>query len=996
MMRDNDFRLLTLGRLALLGPSGIEDAELNTRRRKVALLAVLALSGTQGRPRPSSRDRLLEMFWGDQDEARARHSLSDAISHLRRVLGRQAIVTTRAEAALAPDAPLIVDAREFEQAVAHGDYAAAASLYTGPFLDGVHVGGSSSFEQWVSRERARLEELFIKACSQQCTALARARQWDECAALAARWVDAVPLSTDAALFLLNALKGPGTRDADIRALNGYEMLRERLAREYDGVPDSAVSELADGIRARLGVGNAGVNAAPEPEPGPEPGSGAGAGVLTRDRVLARPEGEARHRAQRQRMIFAAAAVAIMVALFVAAATIGRSSQPLSPAPTVVAVLPFTVHGAPDLDYLASGMVNLLSTNLDGAAGFRTVDPRAVLALTGQPSEATPAPERYAEIAARLGAGSYVVGTVVQAGDRVRMEAALYDGSRAREPVARASAEGNGEDLFAMVDALTAELLADRTPSAGGRLTRIAAMTTHSIPALKAYLEGESHWRAVRLPEAIDAFQRAVTLDSTFALAWYRLGVASSWEARVELARDALDQARRYSSSLSEHDQRLVSAYYAFVERDGEEGERRYRSIVADYPADLEAWAGLGETWFHGNPVRGRSFTESRQAWEHILRLEPANMGAAWHLAQVAARERSYRELDSLLTRILETATGGAALSLRAIHATTLGDSVAQQALLPELRAADDYTLIITVWRIAVFSPDLDAITRYARLLTETQRPREVRAVGHVLLAHLELARGRWGGAKAELAALDPLHPALAVEYRTLLAAVPFLPANRSELAPLRDIVAQWHPEPAPEVTSAAGLWVNAHSSVHAHLQTYLEGLLSARLGDADRGRRQAAKLAQYAGSDEPSELARTLSRGVLAEIARQAGDTDGALRLLESEPFHVDFGSGRTSAFFGLGRERYLRAELLNSLGRYEEALGWYRGLGEIFPYDIIYVAPSHLRQAEIHEMAGRSTEAAAHYARFIELWSGADNELHPAVAEARRRLAALPRTSGN
>ena len=66
-MRDNDFRLLTLGRLALLGPAGDEVPELNTRRRKVALLAVLALSGPGDIPRPVSRDSLLERFWGDQD-----------------------------------------------------------------------------------------------------------------------------------------------------------------------------------------------------------------------------------------------------------------------------------------------------------------------------------------------------------------------------------------------------------------------------------------------------------------------------------------------------------------------------------------------------------------------------------------------------------------------------------------------------------------------------------------------------------------------------------------------------------------------------------------------------------------------------------------------------------------------------------------------------------------------------------------------------------------
>ena len=180
-MPDNAFRLLTLGRLALVGAAGDVDEALNTRRRKVALLAVLALA-----KRPVSRDALVEMFWGDQDEVRARHSLSDAISHLRRVIGREAITTTRAEAALSPDAPLAVDAVELADAVARREYARAVALYEGPFLDGVYVGGAPSFEQWVARERTRLETLFLQACNKECLALARARRWEECAAVAER------------------------------------------------------------------------------------------------------------------------------------------------------------------------------------------------------------------------------------------------------------------------------------------------------------------------------------------------------------------------------------------------------------------------------------------------------------------------------------------------------------------------------------------------------------------------------------------------------------------------------------------------------------------------------------------------------------------------------------------------------------------------------------------------------------------------------------------
>src|SRR4051812_48183522 len=103
-------RLITLGRLTLVAESSEVD-DLAKRRRKLALLAVLALS-----PRPLSRDRLVDMFWGEEPEERARHSLSDALSHLRRVLGRDAIATRQTEISLADATALEVDAREFAHA----------------------------------------------------------------------------------------------------------------------------------------------------------------------------------------------------------------------------------------------------------------------------------------------------------------------------------------------------------------------------------------------------------------------------------------------------------------------------------------------------------------------------------------------------------------------------------------------------------------------------------------------------------------------------------------------------------------------------------------------------------------------------------------------------------------------------------------------------------------------------------------------------------------
>ena len=103
MLRDNRFRLVTLGRLTLVGTGGEEDASLARRRLKLAVLAVLALAR-----RPISRDTLLGLFWAEHDEPRARHSLSNALSSLRGALGERSITTRDAEVALDPETPLDV------------------------------------------------------------------------------------------------------------------------------------------------------------------------------------------------------------------------------------------------------------------------------------------------------------------------------------------------------------------------------------------------------------------------------------------------------------------------------------------------------------------------------------------------------------------------------------------------------------------------------------------------------------------------------------------------------------------------------------------------------------------------------------------------------------------------------------------------------------------------------------------------------------------------
>src|SRR5438477_12097758 len=150
------FRLKTFGGLSLTGESGPVTGTV-AQRRKLALLAVLATGGERG----VSRDRLLALCWPESDTEHARHALTQTLSALRRELGTEDLFLGTADLRLNP-AVIESDVAAFEAAVERGDLEGAVALYTGAFLDAVHLDHghqSPEFERWVERERVRLAGL---------------------------------------------------------------------------------------------------------------------------------------------------------------------------------------------------------------------------------------------------------------------------------------------------------------------------------------------------------------------------------------------------------------------------------------------------------------------------------------------------------------------------------------------------------------------------------------------------------------------------------------------------------------------------------------------------------------------------------------------------------------------------------------------------------------------------------------------------------------------
>lgn len=607
---------------------------------------------------------------------------------------------------------------------------------------------------------------------------------------------------------------------------------------------------------------------------------------------------------------------------------------------VIAVFPFAVRGDESFNYLREGMVDLLSTKLDRAGDVRTVDPHALLRRLQSPVVTPADPTTARVVAEQFGAGAFLLGNVVVAGGRLHVAATLY--WTAGEGEVRVDVEVDGEaEIFSMVDDLVRQVLARRTTSLGGRLGRLAALTTNSLPALKAHLVGERAFRSGRYVDAAASFEQAVARDPGFALGHYRLAASYAACAMPEAAREPNSRAWQLRRRLNRHTRNLLEAQRAWLRGAAADAETLYQHIVTHDPDDVEAWFLLGDVQFHSNPYRGRSVTEARGALERTLALDPKHVGALAHLIKVAALDRRHEELESLTRRFLEVCpTADRALSVRGIWAFARDDRAAQQEVTADLRVAPPVSIAAALVDIALYAGNLAAAEHLGRDLAPLAPAPELRALVHLGLAHFAVARGDEAGAMGELEIVDRTDRAAATVHRGWFQTLPFVEPRRDALQATRDGLTAWDP-PSEASTQPGTSVLRAHDGVEHLLRSYLLGLVCARLGNHEAALALADECTNRPTPSGATNLASNLAQGVRARVAQLEGEPARALELLDSVAPTAWFQRAAVSPFWALAGERFLRAEALIALGRGGEATGWLQGLGQRSPYELVYRRPA-------------------------------------------------------
>ncbi len=379
------------------------------------------------------------------------------------------------------------------------------------------------------------------------------------------------------------------------------------------------------------------------------------------------------------------ALLLGAALAAGAALIGglrwfRAAAPIDA--SVVAVMPFRVAAATsELDYLREGIVDLFDAKLGDYGTPRAVDPRAVLHAWRR-AGGGPAKELDAAAALRvaraLGAGQLLLGGVVGTPGRVAISATLLavpDGRRS----AAASVEGPPDSLSVMIDHLAAKLLALRGREGEQRL---ATLTSYSLPALQAYLAGQAMYRRGEYAVAARHFDRALELDSTFALAGLGLTASAGWLADWPATHRGRRLAWTARARLGRRDQALLAAYAGPNYPVGP----TYADQIASWelatqaaPDRAEAWFELGDFLFHQGPYLGLAGAHRRAgaAFERALAVDSTYAPAIEHLIELAVLGRNARQLRQLAELYVTQAPESELVGyIRWRVAVALGDSAA--------------------------------------------------------------------------------------------------------------------------------------------------------------------------------------------------------------------------------------------------------------------------------------------------------------------------------
>jgi eukaryotic-like serine/threonine-protein kinase len=639
-------------------------------------------------------------------------------------------------------------------------------------------------------------------------------------------------------------------------------------------------------------------------------------------------------------------------------------------PDVIAVAPFDVLDA-KLQIWHEGIVDILARSLDGAGPFRTVAPSVVVGRWRGRAD----PSSARSLGRRTGAGLVVYGSLVPTGrDSVRASAALLD-TRTGRSLGEIEHRESVASIDRLVDSVAFGLLAELSRSRPVGAFRRSGLGGHSLPALKAFLQGEQFMRAANFDSALASYQQAIALDSAFPQALRRAALAIGWSKNPfdPIALQYQLRAGSLNHGLPLRDSLLTlvdSVQYAPTADPAVRWAltRRLFATVTDlvnrYPDDPESWYVLGEARWHNGHGPGVNATDRQvlDAFDRAIALDSFFAPAYEHQIQLALdTEGPERALDYLGAMRRSMPKAPLAVGFQLTEAALRGQRAVFEELLDSASAGDlsFVDLNLGSW------PDS---TDFQRTVVEAVRRRpggSLFGVDSATMAELRELTLLFRGHLGAVCASTPLS-APATAWCALLGG--YGPDSAARVLSRSWIAAQHEP-------ASRQAWRAVYTAL-----PWWAGRRDAQTLEAI----ESAMSAVQGGDSSPSAGAhnRYLLASARAYLMLARGDSTRALELFRSLP---------DSLCPGCFHELLTRAQLEVARGDAAGAIKTlvYRNRWALpHPYLVIW----ELTRARAAEQIGNREAAIRSYRYVVDAWARGDPPVQLFVDEAR---AALERLGG-
>lgn len=594
--------------------------------------------------------------------------------------------------------------------------------------------------------------------------------------------------------------------------------------------------------------------------------------------------------------------------------------------------------------LSEAATEALRVDLSQSGIIRLAPPtlieEALQRMDRDPSEPLTA-DLATELAVREGAGAVVTGEINRAGSGHVFSASVVSTHDGTVLTSQRESAADDADIIPAIDRLSKKLrerMGDsyRSIRSDPPLERV---TTSNLQALKLYSRaGDPDVDEVTLLE------QAVALDSTFAMGWRALGI-KYLNRRTNRARmvDAFTRAFEYRDHLTETERhKTASIYYTLVDFEPRLAAAEYEALLKENPEDYGTVINLG--------VLASTVGDHEQSARQSLRaidLRPEEEGPGYWNA---------------ITGLVNSGRVGEAEAMLDSAKKVWGADNPARASIMVLAAQGR----------------LDEGEANFRKYLEPGIPARWRAELALRLAQFAATRGRLDEAEEEIRIRLAFLTESEIEteyYQTVVQAA------------WTDVVVRERPEAAVTRLSEA-LERYPLADLEPRDRPYLElAEVYASAGSAESAK---ALVAEMRKEFEPSDLKRVRAdlRRVEGEIALAEGRPDEAIDLFQrafQDFCHICPLPGLARAYEAAGQPD----SAIVALTRYVDTPYSDRFLPYTYPLGQA-LAPSNERLAELEDEAGNLDEAAKRYARFVELWSNADEELQPRVRAAQARLNAI------